>query len=148
MTILRRPKLLVVAFCIVVAIGVLGTLTGQTAQARLECRSDPFVELSDGTVLDISADIGTMLWRIKRVQYTLYVPAGLKVVAWQSTPNWPTTTEKFTVYATNPPGLFTTAVMVTTAESSVPVTAHFSLNTIFMSKQGKSGQTLTLKIRR
>lgn len=144
----RRPKHLILAFCLAIAAALFAASTGQAAQPQLQCRSDPLVVLSDGTVLDISADISAMLWRIKRVHYTLYIPAGLKVVTKQSTPNWPTTTERFTIYATNPAGKFTATVMVLTQEANVPVKANFSINTTFLSKQGMSGQALTLKIRR
>jgi hypothetical protein len=136
------------AIALLGAIALFGGTNPQAANARLQCRSDPLVVLSDGTVLDISADIGAHVWDVKRVQYTLYIPAGLKVVKQVSTPNWPTTTERFTIYATNPVGKFRTDTLVRTREPNVPVVANFLLNLTFKSKHGLSGQTLVLTLRR
>jgi len=120
----------------------------QAAYARLaECRSDPLVILSDGTVLDISADIGALLFDVKEIHYTLHIPTGLKVVIAVSTPNWPTTIERFTVYADNPPGTFTSTTTVYTREENTPVTANFLVNTTYRTLDGVSGQGLTIEIK-
>lgn len=118
-----------------------------TYAALIDCRSDPLVVLSDGTVLDISADIGAPLYDLKEVRYTLYIPRGLQVVTALSTPNWPTTIEKFTVFATNPPATFTSTTTVFTRQANTSVKANFLVNTIYQTLSGVSGQKLTIKIK-
>ncbi|MBX3052862.1 MAG: hypothetical protein KF753_15360 [Caldilineaceae bacterium] len=120
----------------------------QVAQARFAlCRSDPLVLLSDGTIIDISADIGALLFHVKEVHYTLHIPEGLEVVLTISTPNWPTTVEHFTVYADNPPGVFTSTTKVITHRADTFVTANFLVNTIYRTLDGVSGQDLTIETR-
>lgn len=119
----------------------------QLAYARLAvCRSDPLVLLSDGTVLDISADIGALLWDVQEVHYILHIPEGLHVVASVSTPNWPTTVERFDVFADNPPGVYTSTTTVYTREENTPVTANFLVNSTYRTLDGVSGQPLTVEI--
>lgn len=118
----------------------------QVSHARLlDCRSDPLVLLSDGTVLDISADIGAPLFDVKEIRYVLHIPKGLKVIIALSTPNWPTTIEKFTVFADNPPGIFTSTTTVYTRRANTPVTANFLVNTTYRTLDGLSGQDLTIE---
>lgn len=146
-TLLRfRPSILCLSTILALLLSVFPH--SQPAYARLAvCRSDPLVLLSDGTVLDISADIGALLWDVKEVHYTLHIPAGLKVVVSVSTPNWPTTVERFTVYADNPPGTFTSTTTVFTREENTPVTANFLVNTTYRTLDGVSGQPLTMEIK-
>lgn len=122
----------------------------QNAQARLlaECRADPLVVLSDGTILDISADVGAFLWEVEEVHYVLHIPAGLEVVVALSTPNWPTTIEKFTVHADNPADTFTSTTTVITRRGNTPVTANFLVNTTYRTLGGVSGEGLTIEIRK
>src|SRR5215510_10660010 len=57
------------------------------AQAALDgCRADPVIDLSDGTALDISADISTSAANITGITYTLHVPKGLRAVLYVATP--------------------------------------------------------------
>ena len=95
------------------------------------CRSDPLVVLSNGTTLDLSADIATALWDVRSVTYTLHIPAGLAVVAVVSTPSWPTTVEQFTVYADNGRGVYTSDTLVETRQEGVSVTANTALVSLF-----------------
>ncbi len=141
-----RPAIFGVAFVIALMLSLFSQ--SQLAHARLAmCRSDPLVLLSDGTVLDISADIGALLWDVEDVHYDLHIPKGLSVVVSVSTPNWPTTVEHFTVYADNPPGTFTSTTTVFTREENTPVTANFLVNTIYRTLDGVSGQPLTVEIK-
>jgi len=91
------------------------------------CRSDPVIILSNGTTLDVSADIAAPLWDVNGVTYTVHIPAGLRAIATVSTPSWPTTLERLVVIADNPSGLYTTETVVTTRQHQVAVTANTAL---------------------
>ena len=41
------------------------------------CRTNPVVVLTNGTVIDLGADIGTGLLNLNHVTYTLHVPRGI-----------------------------------------------------------------------
>ncbi|MCI0393511.1 MAG: hypothetical protein L0322_01050 [Chloroflexi bacterium] len=100
-------------------------MTVQSAHAIwIRCRSDPLVILSNGMVLDLSADINTWLWNVEEVDYVLHVPAGVSLVASIGTPTWLTSQETFTLYADSPPGEYHTETIVHTTQGSVAVTAH------------------------
>ena len=116
------------------------------AAALISCRSDPLILLSDGTIVDISADIDTLLWNVTEVEYVLHIPAGLQVVLAVSTPSWPTTLEHFVVYADRAPGEFVSTTTVHTRNSSVNVTAHMLVNLNADSKSGVSSQPLTITL--
>src|SRR5215212_8296117 len=45
------------------------------------CRSDPIVILSDGTILDVSADIGTDVSNVREIHYVVHGPRGVKLVS-------------------------------------------------------------------
>lgn len=142
---LRRALLV---FSAVVVLLLAGVPNSRIADARLAvCRSDPLVLLSDGTVIDISADIGALLFDVTEVHYVLHIPEGLDVVVAVSTPNWPTTIERFTVYADNPPGTFTSTTTVFTRRSNTFVTANFLVNSIYRTLDGVSGEGLTIEIK-
>jgi len=140
-----RPAILGLAFIMALVLSLFSQ--SQSAHARLAmCRSDPLVLLSDGTVLDISADVGALLWDVEEVHYTLHIPEGLHMVASVSTPNWPTTVERFDVFADNPPGVYTSTTTVYTREENTPVTANFLVNSTYRTLDGVSGQPLTVEI--
>src|SRR4029079_1830933 len=93
----RATRLLALAcLCAVLLTGLVQT----AAFAKLlACRSDPVVLLSDGTVVDVSADIETLPFNVTEVHYTLHIPEGLSAVLIVHTPTWLTSTETFTIYA-------------------------------------------------
>lgn len=137
-----RLLAIVLAFSVCVAVSA-----QKTAVASLiSCRSDPLVILSNGTVLDISADIDTLLTNVEEVHYTLHIPTGLSVVAALSTPNWPTTVETFTVYADQSAGKYSTTTTVETTTSNTAVTANFLVNLTYRTTSGFNGQALTVSI--
>lgn len=135
---------------IVTTLVVVLLVASQTAQSAfaglIQCRSDPLILLSDGTVVDVSASIDALLWDVEEVRYVVHIPAGLSVVAAVSTPNWPTTIERFVVYADKAPGQFSTTTTVFTRQNDTPVTATMIVNLIVKSKSGKSGQALPINI--
>ncbi len=132
-------------FAFLLALILSGLVTGSAKADMIRCRADPLVLLSDGTIVDISADVSTLLFNIKSVDYVLHIPAGLSAVITLSTPNWPTTIEHFTIYADNPPGTYSSYTTVVT-KSSVAVTANMVVNQNMDSVDGFSGDALYLSL--
>jgi hypothetical protein len=112
----------------------------------LRCRSDPAVLLSDGTILDLSADIGTLLWNIERVDYVLRVPRGLRPVLVLTTPSWPTTIETFTIRADRPPGVYDSSTVVRTKTKDVDVTANLLVGLRYGNAHGREDQVLRVTV--
>jgi len=105
------------------------------------------VILSDGTILDLSADIDALLWDVGSVNYTVHVPAGLHVIGVIRTPNWPTTKETFTILTDSTAGRYDTATVVTTRQRNVGVSANLLVKTALLkigmaSASGQDRQTL------
>ena len=92
--------------------------------AVLGCRSDPAVVLSNGLVLDLSADIAVLPWDVQKVVYSLHIPRGVNPVVILRTRAWPTSIESFIAYADNPPGRYDSTTVVHTRQRGVAVTAH------------------------
>jgi len=86
-----------------ILIAVLALIPPSAYTAALRCRSDPVVVLSNGTLIDLSADVDAMLWDIASVNYTLHVPQGLRAIVIVRTPNWPGTKETFRIVDDQPP---------------------------------------------
>ena len=101
--------------------------------AWMRCRSDPVVILSNGLVLDLSADVEAPLWQVTNVDYTLHVPQGVSLVAAISTPAWPTTVETFTLIDDGAPGEYHAKTVARTTLGNAKVQAH----TILVSALGQ-----------
>lgn len=98
----------------------------------MQCRSDPVVILSNGIVMDLSADISVYPWQVQQVDYTLHVPAGVSLVAVIPTPLWVTTIETFNLVDDAPPGEYHSVTTVYTSKRRAQVTA----NNILLSATG------------
>lgn len=123
------------------------TISSVTHAAAIACRSDPLVLLSDGTILDLSADIGANLWDVTSVTYKIRVPVGANAILAVSTPNWPTTLERFTIVSDQPRGVYDTRTTVATQQTS-RVTANLIVGLQMAAKSGSSGEALRVTIRR
>lgn len=134
----------------ITAVGFVGFLTAVSvvpADAKATpCRSDPAVLLSDGTVVDLSADIAADLWDVTEVHYEIHVPFGVGVVGVIRTPDWPTTKETFTVLTDNTAGRYDTTTLVRVGKSRVDVTANLIVKTVFASAFGRSGLRVRLGV--
>jgi hypothetical protein len=126
---LRRVifSLAIVGFFVLSSVGVRSALAGWAS-----CRSDPVVVLSNGIVMDISADVGTFPWNVQRVDYVLHAPAGTELVLAVGTPTWLTSQETFTFYADGEPGEYHVETTVYTRYGGATVTA----NSILVSASG------------
>lgn len=89
------------------------------------CRSDPIVTLSDGTVLDVSADIDTDVANMREIHYVVHGPRGVKLLLALSTPTLGFEgKETFTYYDDAAPKQYITETLVQTTNDRVSVTAH------------------------
>jgi hypothetical protein len=120
--------------------------------AAIRCRSDPAVVLSDGTVLDLSADIDANLWDITSIEYTIHLPCKTKALLAVGTPNWPTTLEKFTIYSDSSTGVYDTQTVVRTRYTGTAVTANLLVLPLLKlfpsvaSASGIQGQSVRVKV--
>jgi hypothetical protein len=118
-----------------------------TEASLLRCKSDPIVLLSDGTEVDLSADIDTLPWNVTNVDYTLRVPKGLNTLLVIRTPVWLTTVERFTITADQPTGRYdATAQVKTRTKGDVRVTANLLVRLTFASAVGMTNQRLRVLV--
>ncbi len=127
---------------------LLFSLAHNSALAKLVmCRSDPLVVLSDGTLIDVSADIEVLPFRVREVHYTLHVPQGLYPILVVHTPTWLTSVETFTFYDDMQPNEFKSTTTVHTSKENVGVTARMLVNLGTGQKRGLEGEPLTIHLR-
>lgn len=89
------------------------------------CRADPIVILSDGTILDVSADIGTAVSNVREIHYVVHGPREVRLVSAISTPTLGFQgKETFMYYADAAPNQYITETLVQTTYNQVSVTAH------------------------
>ncbi|HMO59169.1 MAG TPA: hypothetical protein PKC19_17580 [Roseiflexaceae bacterium] len=127
-------RLHLLTFMVLAVFFAAGPLTPVADAALRGCRSDPVVILSDGTILDVQAEIGTSVSNVREIHYVVHGPPGVSLVAAISTPTIGFTgKETFTYYADSRPGVYVTETLVHTSINGVPVTSHttFAKTTIF-----------------
>jgi len=145
---LLRNRFLIVL--LLVAVLLSSVLTAFAA--RLRCRSDPVVVLSNGMILDISTDIGTLLWNVQEVHYTLHVPEGVSAILVVQTPTWITSRETFTLIDDLAPGQYETSAIAYTRSGNASVTLNALLLSVdglrldYRSADGVERQTITLDL--
>jgi hypothetical protein len=105
---------LLFSFCLIVI--------EQTRAAAMSCRSDPIVDLSDGTRLQFNIEIETALDNVIGIRYQLHVPVGVEINRINYTPSWARSREIVELIADQPPGSYQIHTMVDTGSMSVPVT--------------------------
>jgi len=113
------------------------------AQAALDgCRADPVVDLSDGTALDISADINTSVTNVTGIAYTVHVPAGLHAILYVATPTLGFKgKESFVLVNDAPAGQYQIDTLIRTTSASVPVTAQTALVGVYLTNLSLSLQS-------
>jgi hypothetical protein len=120
-----RKHLVVLAGILLATLLVIGPLAPTTEAAVSGCRADPLVLLSDGTILDVSVDIGTNVANVTEIRYVIHGPIGVKLVAALSTPTLGFAgRETFTYYGDARPGEYVTETQVRTSYDNVAVTAY------------------------
>jgi hypothetical protein len=103
-------------------------------QASLDgCRSDPVIYLSDGTALDVTADIGTSVSNVTTIAYFVHVPPGLHMILYLATPTLGFKgKEVFTLYNDAPAGQYKTDTYVLTVNKAVAVTSQTTLVGLYL----------------
>src|SRR5438270_10644123 len=106
---MRVARRAVFAGSLLLLLVVPGSLRPRLAMAGLVgCRSDPVVLLSNGSALDLSADIGDAQSDVQRVDYAVHVPAGIRIVAVLNTDGLIGLAETFHFSSDNPTRQFNT----------------------------------------
>ncbi|MBC7811746.1 MAG: hypothetical protein H7175_11395 [Burkholderiales bacterium] len=102
--------------------------------------------------MDISADIGTLLWNVQEVHYTLHVPEGVRAILVVQTPTWITSRETFTLIDDLAPGQYETSAIAYTRSGNASVTLNALLLSVnglrldYRSADGVERQTITLDL--
>ena len=137
-----------IALVAVLLAGVTPLLTapGRVWAINEGCRTDPVIILSDGTLIDISAEVQTALYNVQQVSYTLHAPEGTSLGAVVFTPGWPGSTESLDFYPDQPAGQFRTDTVVQTSDKGVAVTAVTIVGSTQASASGFDRQHLKVKI--
>jgi len=116
--------LITLAGLLLVGLAFGGPLSQTTEAAISGCRADPIVMLSDGTVLDVTADIGTSVSNVTEIHYVVHGPQGVRLIASISTPTLGFTgKETFTYYDDALAKQYITETLVRTTRDKVSVTA-------------------------
>ena len=106
------------------------------------CRSDPVIYLSDGTALDLSADIGTDVSNVTAIAYSVHVPRGLRMLAYAATPTLGFQgKETFVLLNDAPAGQYKTDTLVLTKNNGVSVTSNTTLAGVYLTSLSLSLQT-------
>jgi hypothetical protein len=105
------------------------------SEAALDgCRSDPVIYLSDGSAIDLSANIGTSVTNVKAISYTVHVPAGLKMILYAATPTLGFRgKESFALVNDSPAGHYSTDTLVQTSNRGVSATSQTTLVGVYVS---------------
>ena len=134
--------LFMVACLLVVGFVASGPMATTTEAAVGGCRADPLVVLSNGTILDVTADIGTSVSNVTEIHYVIHGPRGVKLVAAIRTPTLGLKgPETFTYYADSKPNQYILESLVRTKINHVGVT----MRTTFLKASLQSGVQLTLQ---
>lgn len=152
---IHKPNLQVTKrHTIVLLMSLLFIMTALPVQAaRMLCRSDPIVILSNGAIFDINAGIGTLPMAVKEVHYTLHGPVGTSAIAVISIPAWITTRETFQYVADQPSNTYFATVTVHTKAGNAAVVANATVITLdgislgFYAVEGVEGSPITVRMR-
>jgi hypothetical protein len=132
----RSPlqHLITIVGCLLIGLALSESFTPLSEAAVGGCRSDPIVVLSDGTILDVSADIGTDVSNVREIHYVVHGPRGVKLITAISTPTLGFRgKETFTYYADAAPNQYITETLVQTTYDRVSVTAHTTFANVTIS---------------
>lgn len=142
--ILRTPRSLVGA--VALAAGLLATpvVSGQAWASFTGCGTDPTITLSNGTVITLSASIGTDISNVQGVTYVLHVPHNLTISSIASDQYG--YLESVQLVQDQIGNNYVTETTVQTSLPAIPVTVSTTLSgkQVTQSLAGVSGQDLVL----
>jgi hypothetical protein len=109
----RTTMILVFAlFCVI----------GHVSAGGMLCRSDPIVDLTDGTRLQFNIEVQTAVENIIAIHYELHVPMGVDIDKITFTPNWARAKETVDLIADQPAGHYQILTFVQTEGPAVATT--------------------------
>ena len=143
LTILGRTLLLGVA--LYVSAGLSGNV--RTAEAGFDtCRGDPVVTLSDGTVMDVSVDVGTAATNVRSVLYRIHTPKGVALTSVTYTPLLDFQGKEYLVQIQDMrPGIYGTDATVWTSMKGVSVSQTTTGLVRYDTISGYSGDILRVR---
>ena len=116
-------------------------IVSQVSAARISCRSDPIVFLSDGTRLQFNTEISTSLDDIISIRYEVHVPVGVSADRINYTPSWARAKELVVIVADQPAGSYRIVGVAMTGTPSVPMTVSAMMVSAKNGGQGSSRQS-------
>lgn len=115
--------------------------------ARLLCRSDPKVSLTNGVQMDIGASINSDISNIIVVNYELHVPVGVGLARREHTLGWSDVNETFTLIADQPANSYYTRVTVRARTGNPTFTSYtnvkFQGQTLYQTAGTANRSTIT-----
>jgi hypothetical protein len=111
--------------------------------ARMVCRSDPIVFLSDGTRLQFNAVVETAKENVTSIRYVVHVPAGVSADRVVFTPNWARDVETVELVNDQAPGNYLIVANVNTGSETVAVQINASMVAQSNGGQGSTHQVVT-----
>jgi hypothetical protein len=118
-------RMFIVVSVVLVSMALSSTYAPVVQATIFGCRSDPVLVLSDGTILDVTADIDTSVSNVQEIHYTIHGPPNVQLVAAIRTPTLGFQgKETFTYYADAEPYQYVTETLVQTTPDRVSVTSH------------------------
>ena len=87
------------------------------------CRADPVVSLTDGTQIQMEANIDTSMSDVQSILYIVHAPVGSRVLSILYTDSLLGLVERVVFYADAPPGQYSTTTVVYTGRRNTDVRA-------------------------
>ena len=121
-----------------------------TAEAAFDsCRTDPVLLLSDLSIMDVSASVGTSVSNLQSIKYTLHLPPGVSLLARLDVPTLGFRgKEFFTTVSDSQPGRVSTETRIESSVANVDVIATSTYWLQVKSIAGYSGQNLFATFKR
>lgn len=110
-----------------VLLSLLLLVVPEAVYARLLCRSDPKVYLTNGVRLDIGASINAAQSDIIVVNYELHVPVGVGMTKAEHTLGWSDVNETFTLIADQAPNQYNLRTTVRARTGTPTFTSYINV---------------------
>ena len=120
---------------------------GSASASIILCRTDPIVQLSDGTVIKLQAAISDDPADVQQISYTVHAPAGTTMRQVTTTGGAFDGKEVIRFVADDQATNFDTTTVISTGARNVPVTVQTSVPSVGDgSASGQSGDSLSVHI--
>jgi hypothetical protein len=135
LTLIRRLRLDVALLISLLVLPALFALPQRAWAHASGCRTDPVVSLSNGATVTLWSDISTSLDQVRAVRYELHVPNHVSVTG-IAFPDGLDYLESVVVYSDQAVSSYSSATVVQTATSNIPVSVY--METTLASRTSKS----------